>query len=122
MSKTTTMTAADLSTASATHLTVSERKAITKGILSCDLLRGLDRTKTKGQALGAINAILNEQGFFLNMVPGDIIMGDHGNRSLPFSRQGQDQSIENASITFVWEELSGIKWGAKRWEFIAYVS
>lgn len=111
-------------TAMKTTITTAERRAITQGILNSNVLRGNDRTKTKGQALAVINSILKECGFYLNLVPGDIIMGDHGQRQLSFTREGaEDQSIENASINFVWENLTGTKYSShKIWEFLAYVA
>lgn len=99
-----------------TTITTAERRAITESILSKPLLRGLDRTKTKGQALNVISECLSNCGFNLNMVSGDTIMGDKGQRQLMFRRKGEDQSIDNASINFVWEDL-----GWNKYEFLAYV-
>ena len=111
--------------ATTTTITTAERRAITEAILNTQLFRGLDRTKTKGEAISALCCLLDRFGFNLQMVPGDIIMGDHGQRNLSFSRHDEEQSVENATIHFGWENLSGSFWtdhNSKRYEFIAYVS
>lgn len=108
-----------------TTISTVERRAITESILSQPLLRGLDRTQTKGKTINLIAECLRVNGFDLNMVSGDTMMGDTGNRQLSFSRTGEDQSIENAAIALSWTELSGSFWtdhNSKRYEFIAYVS
>lgn len=100
-----------------TTLTITERTAITRQLLTKDVLRGIDRTKTKGQALNIIGDCLNKCGFELGLVSGDIILGDRGQRILPFNRANCDNSIENSGIVFVWE-----KTGNNSMEFIVYLS
>jgi hypothetical protein len=92
------------------------RTTITRKILQSDTLRGLDRNKTKGQAIAEIARALEKAGnFSLDTVTGDILLGDHGCRFLSFSENGE--TVENAAIYFVWEKLDD-----DRTEFLAYVS
>lgn len=97
------------------NISQKERTAITKEILKSDTLRGLDRSKTKGQAITEIALALERAGFTLDTVTGDILLGDHGSRFLSFSENGE--TVENAAIYFVWEKLDDV-----RYEFLAYVS
>lgn len=123
--KTTTTEPKSLFDTLATNISPLERHKITEEILKRDILRGLDRTKRKGHAIGAIANALEAQGFELQLVTMDILLGDQGWRNLSFNRKGIDQNVENACIHFVWEELSGSKFtdhNNKRWEFLAYVS
>lgn len=102
-----------------TTITTKERTAITRELLTKDVLRGIDRTKTKGQAINVIAQCLEKCGFELNLVTGDILLGPHNTRHLSFARRDCGESIENSSVVFVWEELN--KSGSLT-EFIAYLS
>jgi hypothetical protein len=104
--------------ATATTASKAELNFVSRSILKRDTLRGLDRNKSKGEAIRLIATCLEEWGFYLNMVSGDTILGDKGQRSLAFSRDDNEgRMIENARIQFVWEKLDD-----ERMEFLAYVS
>lgn len=106
-------------TTTPTTISANERTLITRQLLAQDVLRGLDRTKTKGQAISVIAQCLDRCGFELDLVPGDILLGAHNTRHLSFSRKDAGQSIENSSVVFVWEQLDR---NGKVMEFISYLS
>jgi len=98
-------------------ITTTQRTAITRHLLKSDVLRGLDRTKSKGQAIAIIaDALRNTGQFNLGLVTGDTLLGDGGSRFLPIENLNGEQ-VENACICFCWEKLD-----KDRMEFLAYVS
>lgn len=106
------------------RLSASERRMIGKAFAE----RGLDgngRFEKKEGGLGAITDALNSLGFQLDMVSGDLILGDKGTRAFIFRRvntPGQDpftqkDEIPNSRIVFNWELLS-----PNKFEILAYAS
>lgn len=106
-------------TTTPTTISANERTSITRQLLAQDVLRGLDRTKTKGQAINVIAQCLDKCGFELGIVPGDILLGPYNTRYLSFSRKGVSQIVENCSVVFVWEQLDK---SGRVMEFISYLS
>lgn len=92
-------------------------------------LDGNGRFEKKERGLQAVTGVLQALGFNLDMVSGDIIMGDKGSRMLPFRRvnaPGQDTfteqpMIENSRIVFTWENLARPEQPA-RFEILCYAS
>jgi len=105
-------------------LSNSERKAISNAFAKAGL-DGNGRFEKKEQGLLAVTNTLSSLGFQLDMVSGDMIMGDRGSRNLLFRRrnpQGTDafteqSEISNSRIAFTWELLSPGKF-----EILAYAS
>jgi len=114
-------------------LTNSERKKIGAAFTKLGL-DGNGRFEKKEHGLSAITDALSSLGFQLNMVSGDTIMGDKGQRNLPFRRTndpGADvftdkPEIENSRIVFVWERLDGPGFAyphaPSKFEILAYAS
>lgn len=96
-------------------ITQAQKTRITRELLKFDILRGLERNKTKGNAINFIAQALRLAGFELGLVTGDTILGDNGCRFLEITKDGM--GVENASVYFVWEKLD-----ESRMEFLAYVS
>ena len=114
----------EIAAAQGDRLSASERKLIGKAFAE----RGLDgngRFEKKEHGLSAITDALHTLGFQLDMVSGDLIMGDKGTRAFIYRRandQGQDPftekpEIQNSRIVFNWELLSPGKF-----EVLAYAS
>jgi hypothetical protein len=101
----------------AMNITQAQKTRITRELLKFDILRGLDRSKSKGYAISKIAEALGKAGFFLDTVTGDILLGDGGSRFLAIRWGLNCVQVENASIYFVWEKLDD-----DRMEFLAYVS
>lgn len=95
-------------------LTNSERRKIHDAFKKVGL-DGNGRFEKKEQGLAAVTNALSALGFQLDMVSGDMIMGDKGARNFIFRRandQGQDPytekpEITNSRITFNWERMDG---------------
>jgi len=116
-----------------TKLTNSERKKIGAAFTKAGL-DGNGRFEKKEHGLSAITDALSSLGFELNMVSGDLIMGDKGQRNLPFRRAndpGADPftdkpEIENSRIVFVWERMDGPTFqysnAPSKFEILAYAS
>lgn len=92
-------------------------------------LDGNGRFEKVSLGLRAVTNALSDLGFNLDMVSGDLILGDRGNRTFTFRRQndeGQDiftekPEITNSRIVFVWENLAA-EGQPKRFEVLAYAS
>ena len=92
-------------------------------------LDGNGRFEKKEHGLAAVSNALSTLGFQLDMVSGDMIMGDKGSRNFIYRRvnsPGQDTfteqpEISNSRIAFTWENLSGQGQSAK-FEVLAYAS
>lgn len=108
---------------SKTTITATERAKITNAILDKNVLRGLDRSKSKGYAIAEVADALRNSGFELELVPGDILLGNKNTRRLSFYRKGMDQMgvIKNSDVVFTWEKVGGTM-EAPHFEFIAYLS
>ena len=71
---------------------------------------GNGRFNNASKGISAVSVALDSVGFNLDMVSGDIILGDKGNRLLPYRRKTTDSNIEspeikNSRIAFNWEKL-----------------
>jgi hypothetical protein len=94
-------------------LTAAEKQKINKTLTHIGL-DGNGRFEKVSRGLLYITRGLDAVGFSLDMVSGDIIMGDKGSRMLPFRRkayEGQDvftenPEIENSRIYITWENLT----------------
>jgi hypothetical protein len=116
-----------------TKLTNGERNKIGAAFKKLGL-DGNGRFEKKERGLAAITSALSSLGFQLDMVSGDIIMGDKGNRALPFRRvndPGADPfsekpMIENSRISFSWERMDGPSSqypnAPSKFEIVAYAS
>lgn len=113
-----------------TKITTSERNKISAAFAKVGL-DGNGRFEKKEQGLAAVTSVLDQMGFQLDMVSGDMIMGDKGNRTFIFRRKndpGQDPfsekpEISNSRIAFVWENMgSSSPDASSRFEILAYAS
>lgn len=108
-------------------LSNSERNKISMAFKKLGL-DGNGRFEKKEHGLRAVSEALQSLGFQLDMVSGDIIMGDKGQRNLIFRRvnsPGQDQfsenpEIRNSRIAFVWELMD--RPPSPKFEILAYAS
>lgn len=87
-----------------------------------------DREGGKSSAIGLIGSILDKCGFTLDMVSGDLILGQKGNRLLSFRKkvESNDPFVEglevvNSRISFTWENLSNDQY-KPNYQILAYVS
>jgi hypothetical protein len=83
--------------------------------------------KHLGKVLTIITQALDVVGFQLDMVTGDLLLGEKGQRLLPYSRKSIDPKtdpiqIQNSRISFTWENMNPDKFGPKNIEIIAYPS
>jgi hypothetical protein len=111
------------------RITSKEKKLIAKNLEVFPELKGLKKLESFKSALGLISKSLDAAGFELDMVTGDILLGQKGTRLLTFSksevesfgRKMPSESVVNSRINFTWENLSGDQFNP-RYEVIAYVS
>jgi len=102
------------------RITPPEKKLIAKNLEVFPELKGLKKLESFKSTLGLISKALDAAGFELDMVTGDILLGQKGTRLLTFSKKG-GESVGNSRINFTWENLSGDQFNP-RYEVIAYVS
>lgn len=107
-------------------LTAPERRRITNSLGRYKELDGNIKVPSLGTAISKLAAAIDEAGFTLEMVSGDILLGDKGNRHLPFMRKptGSDAfaegpRVEGCFINFTWENLSR---EGRSYEVIAYLT
>jgi hypothetical protein len=72
---------------------------------------GNGRFTSVGKGISAVASALSSVGFQLDMVSGDLVLGEKGSRMLPFRRKsitdGQEMpEIKNSRIVFNWEKLN----------------
>lgn len=92
-------------------------------------LDGNGRFQSVSQGLRAVTDALSSLGFNLDMVTGDMVLGEKGQRQLSFRRTNdpgadpftEKPMIKNSRIAFVWENLSG-EGATPRYEILAYPS
>ena len=92
-------------------------------------LDGNKRFESVSKGLHAVTSVLHAMGFNLDMVSGDMIMGQKGQRNLTFRRSNDEGAdpftekpeIKNSRIAFVWENLSN-EGQTPRYEILAYPS
>lgn len=110
-------------------ITPSERRKIGSQIYKFPVLGGNIKVSKPSEALAFLHRALHAVGFELDMVTGDILLGDKGSRLLPFSRtpvnpSDDGESIENSRISFTWEVTSVSPTNSldKKFEVTVYVT
>ena len=119
---------------SAEHiLSIKERRVLNNAIHKEPILGGNQKVRKLGEALNILSRVLSESGFVLDMVPGDLLLGPKGNRTLSFRRalpSGSDVFDEGAEvesrISFNWEDLNASdaprQIGEKSYEVVVYLT
>jgi hypothetical protein len=108
-------------------ITQPERKRISNEFHKHPELGGTKKVDSLGKVLTIITQALDVVGFQLDMVTGDLLLGEKGQRLLPYSRKSIDPKtdpiqIQNSRISFTWENMNPDKFGPKNIEIIAYPS
>lgn len=111
-----------------TTLYAADRRKLAAA-LSDSLVCGGNRKVSKvAQGLVEITDVLTENGYSLDMVTGDLLIGDKGNRTLTFRKANDTEdaffeypTIENSRIALSWENLAN-EGDDPSIEIIAYVS
>ena len=108
-----------------------ERIKITNHIHSSKMLGGNLKVDSISKGLHEVGNILDSCGYNLEMVTGDMIMGEKGSILLKFSRKTDNPfiegvEIENSRISFSWENLElpdkdGFQ-SKKKYEILAYLT
>ena len=111
------------------RLTSSTRRNLSKAIHASPVLTGNQKVHKPGAAISALAAACTAAGFTLDMVSGDLLLGDKGTRHLPFRAalpEGADPFTEGEAvetcIVFVWENLGRGRDGQPEFEIIAYAA
>ena len=121
----------DLSLVESPTINKKERIKITNHIHSSKMLGGNLKVDSISKGLQEVGNILDSCGYNLEMVTGDMIMGEKGSILLAFSRKTDNPfiegvEIENSRISFSWENLeSPDKDGfqsKKKYEILAYLT
>lgn len=110
---------------SGNRLDSKERRRLQNAIHADPILGGNQKVDKVSRAITPLTNALAKAGFNLDMVTGDILLGDKGSRQLRYSRKPVDGSdlftegepITNSLISFTWETLE-----PGRVEVIAYAS
>lgn len=89
------------------NLTSVERKKISQQLSKYPVLGGNFHVSGPSKALVHLTKALDDSGFQLDMVTGDILLGDKGQRLLPFSRKPLNPNeegapVNNSRIAFAW--------------------
>jgi hypothetical protein len=111
-------------------LKADERRAINNEIHKHGELGGNIKVDSLGKALTVLTKALDSVGYTLDMVTGDLLLGDKGTRMLTFRRKStnpdpyvEGPEIENSRISFNWEVTSKESdYGPKKYEVVAYTS
>ena len=105
-----------------------EKKAIHKKMAEVGL-DGNGRFGNPSKAVSVWGGALKDVGFHLDMVHGDLILGDKGHRLLVFRRTGENVSpleehpeVVNSRISFSWEKLGYDNEGHPKYEVLCYPS
>ena len=105
-----------------------EKKAIHKKMAEVGL-DGNGRFGNPSKAVSVLGGALKAVGFHLDMVHGDLILGDKGHRLLVFRRTGENVSpleehpeVVNSRISFSWEKLGYDNEGHPKYEVLCYPS
>ena len=106
----------------------SERNSINKA-LSKYGLDGNGRFGNPSKGVSALSKALDEAGFQLGMVSGDILLGDEGSRLLPYHKYSnstkefeEHPEVSNSRIAFNWTKLGTDKEGNPVFEVQTYPS
>lgn len=110
-------------------LTAKERKQINAALHANPIFGGIKKVYEARDAISPLAEALTSVGFTLDMVSGDLLMGDRGSRQLSFRRLHPEAfeehpMIDNSRISFTWEDLGYGRNNAEApsVEIIAYVS
>jgi hypothetical protein len=113
---------------SLTVLSTAERHKINNAFHTSDVLKGIQKVRKPSEGISVISNILGKLGYTLDMVSGDMLLGDKNTRHLPFRKKwdGEDPfnehpQIENSRINFTWENLENRR-HTPSIEIIAYAS
>lgn len=104
-------------------ITASERRKLSNAFHKYPELEGNKKVESLGQGLSVIHMCLDDLGFELDMVTGDMLLGQSGSRNFTYRRKdptGMSKEIENSRIVFTWTNL-GDEFN-KRYEIVAYPS
>lgn len=106
-----------------------DRSAIVSAISSGKILDGNVKVQSVGRGISALAGALDKAGFILDMVSGDLLLGDRGNRDLTFRRKNlpdadpfSEQPAFETRVHFVWENVGDRSHEQKRFEIIAYLT
>lgn len=107
------------------HISEPERNKVVREFHKHKELGGNKKLPKKEHGLTIINNALQQCGFYLELVAGDIILGPKGQRLLPFCRTAANAeddgiTIENSRVVFVWENLGSSE--NPSYEILAYLS
>jgi len=121
----------DLSLVENPKINKEERIKITDHIHSSKMLGGNLKVDSISKGLQEVGNILDSCGYNLEMVTGDMIMGEKGSILLKFSRQTDNPfiegvEIENSRISFSWENIESPDkdcfQSKKKYEILAYLT
>ncbi len=109
-----------------------QRRLLGGKLADSKILGGNKRVDSKGQGISEVTRVLDEAGYSLDMVAGDLLLGDHGTRLLSFRKANaegadpfsEEPQYENCRVSFTWENInSNCPHGSlPRYEILAYLS
>ena len=121
----------DISSIQNPTISKKERIKITNTINGSKMLGGNLKVDSISKGLQEVGNILDSCGYNLQMVTGDMIMGEKGSILLAFTRKTDNPyvegvEIENSRISFSWENLElpdkdGFQ-SKKKYEILAYLT
>ena len=121
----------DISSIQNPTISKKERIKITNSINGSKMLGGNLKVESISKGLQEVGNILDSCGYNLQMVTGDMIMGEKGSILLAFTRKTDNPyvegvEIENSRISFSWENLElpdkdGFQ-SKKKYEILAYLT
>jgi len=121
----------DISNIQNPTISKKERIKITNTINGSKMLGGNLKVESISKGLQEVGNILDSCGYNLQMVTGDMIMGEKGHILLAFTRKTDNPfvegvEIENSRISFSWENLElpdkdGFQ-SKKKYEILAYLT
>jgi hypothetical protein len=111
-------------------LSTKERRVLNNAIHREPVLGGNKKVRGLGEALNVLSRVLSDNGFVLDMVYGDLLLGPKGSRALSFRRAlppGSDVFDEgmgvDSRISFNWEDLNASEDPHdKNYEIIVYLA
>ena len=121
----------DISNIQNPTISKKERIKITNNINGSKMLGGNLKVESISKGLQEVGNILDSCGYNLQMVTGDMIMGEKGHILLAFTRKTDNPfvegvEIENSRISFSWENMElpdkdGFQ-SKKKYEILAYLT
>jgi len=116
---------------SESFLSKPERTSISNSFHKDPILSGNDKVRSLGQAVSRLSQVMSDHGFVLDMVSGDLLLGEKGSRLLSFRRAlppGSDAfsegpEVENTRVSFNWDNLNDMnRTLSKSYEVIVYLT